>query len=50
MPLFQLSNPISADDILQGLNTKRGFDVKVAEEISKITGIEFKTAPNKVYI
>ncbi|KAF9654253.1 fumarate hydratase [Thelephora ganbajun] len=30
-----------------GLNTKRGFDVKVAEEISKITGIEFKTAPNK---
>ncbi|KZV75544.1 fumarate hydratase [Peniophora sp. CONT] len=30
-----------------GLNTKRGFDVKVAEEISKLTGIEFKTAPNK---
>jgi len=30
-----------------GLNTKTGFDVKVAEEISKITGIEFKTAPNK---
>lgn len=30
-----------------GLNTRRGFDVKVAEEISKITGIEFKTAPNK---
>ncbi|KIJ45649.1 hypothetical protein M422DRAFT_67105 [Sphaerobolus stellatus SS14] len=30
-----------------GLNTKRGFDVKVAEEISKITGFEFKTAPNK---
>lgn len=33
----------------QGLNTKRGFDVKVAEEITKITGIEFKTAPNKVH-
>jgi len=33
----------------QGLNTKRGFDVKIAEEISKITGIEFKTAPNKVH-
>ncbi|KAF8496672.1 fumarate hydratase [Gautieria morchelliformis] len=30
-----------------GLNTKRGFDVKVATEISKITGYEFKTAPNK---
>ncbi|KAI0785972.1 fumarate hydratase [Abortiporus biennis] len=30
-----------------GLNTKRGFDVKVAAEISKLTGIEFKTAPNK---
>jgi len=30
-----------------GLNTKKGFDVKVAAEISKITGLEFKTAPNK---
>ncbi|TDL28391.1 fumarate hydratase [Rickenella mellea] len=30
-----------------GLNTKKGFDVKVAAEISKITGYEFKTAPNK---
>ncbi|KAJ8494877.1 hypothetical protein ONZ51_g2016 [Trametes cubensis] len=30
-----------------GLNTKKGFDVKVAAEISKLTGIEFKTAPNK---
>ncbi|KAG7099338.1 hypothetical protein E1B28_001195 [Marasmius oreades] len=30
-----------------GLNTKKGFDVKVATEISKITGLEFKTAPNK---
>ncbi|EIM92656.1 fumarate hydratase [Stereum hirsutum FP-91666 SS1] len=30
-----------------GLNTKKGFDVKVAAEISKISGIEFKTAPNK---
>ncbi|KDQ63611.1 hypothetical protein JAAARDRAFT_44408 [Jaapia argillacea MUCL 33604] len=30
-----------------GLNTRKGFDVKVAAEISKITGIEFKTAPNK---
>ncbi|KAL7416893.1 L-Aspartase-like protein [Mrakia frigida] len=30
-----------------GLNTKVGFDVKVAAEISNITGYEFKTAPNK---
>ncbi|THH32002.1 hypothetical protein EUX98_g2178 [Antrodiella citrinella] len=30
-----------------GLNTRSGFDVKVAAEISKITGLEFKTAPNK---
>ena len=34
--------------LAQGLNTKKGFDVKVAAEISKITGLEFKTAPNKV--
>lgn len=31
-----------------GLNTKKGFDVKVAEEVSKITGLDFQTAPNKV--
>ncbi|KDR85119.1 hypothetical protein GALMADRAFT_233751 [Galerina marginata CBS 339.88] len=30
-----------------GLNTKKGFDVKVAAEISKITRLEFVTAPNK---
>ncbi|EPT04192.1 hypothetical protein FOMPIDRAFT_1021913 [Fomitopsis schrenkii] len=30
-----------------GLNTKKGFDVKVAAEISKITGLHFETAPNK---
>lgn len=30
-----------------GLNTKIGFPEAVAEEVSKITGIEFKTAPNK---
>lgn len=33
---------------IQGLNTKKGFDVKVAAEVSKLTGYEFKTAPNKV--
>ncbi|KAG8712507.1 fumarase fum1 [Ceratobasidium sp. 394] len=30
-----------------GLNTRKGFDVKVASEISKITGYKFETAPNK---
>ncbi|KAH9937543.1 L-Aspartase-like protein [Fomitopsis serialis] len=32
---------------MSGLNTKKGFDVKVAAEISKITGLHFETAPNK---
>jgi fumarate hydratase class II len=30
-----------------GLNTKKGFDVAVAAEVSNLTGIDFKTAPNK---
>jgi fumarate hydratase class II len=30
-----------------GLNTRKGFDVAVAAQITEITGIEFKTAPNK---
>ena len=30
-----------------GLNTRKGFDVAVAEEVSKLTGISFQTAPNK---
>lgn len=30
-----------------GLNTRVGFPEAVAEQVSKITGIEFKTAPNK---
>jgi len=33
---------------LQGLNTKKGFDIKVATEVSNLTGLEFVTAPNKV--
>ncbi len=33
--------------VVKGLNTKRGFDVKVAAEISKLTGLKFETAPNK---
>jgi fumarate hydratase class II len=31
-----------------GLNSIKGFDVKVADEISKVTGYPFRTAPNKV--
>ncbi|RDB29381.1 Fumarate hydratase, mitochondrial [Hypsizygus marmoreus] len=30
-----------------GLNTRKGFDASIATEISKLTGLEFKTAPNK---
>ncbi|RHZ80491.1 hypothetical protein Glove_134g76 [Diversispora epigaea] len=30
-----------------GLNAKPGFDVNIANEISKITDLPFKTAPNK---
>ncbi len=30
-----------------GLNTKKGFDKAVASQIAKITGLPFKTAPNK---
>jgi fumarate hydratase, class II len=32
----------------QGLNTQKGWDVKVAGEIAKLTGLPFVTAPNKV--
>jgi len=30
-----------------GLNSKIGFDVDFAEEVAKITGLPFRTAPNK---
>lgn len=30
-----------------GLNTKKGWDSRIAEEVSKLTGLQFKTAPNK---
>ncbi|CAG7835713.1 unnamed protein product [Allacma fusca] len=30
-----------------GLNTRIGFDVKVAETVAKLTGLPFVTAPNK---
>ena len=32
-----------------GLNTPKGFDIKVAEAVSAITGKEFKTAGNKFH-
>jgi fumarate hydratase, class II len=34
----------------QGINTRKGFDVKIAAEVSKLTGEKFETAPNKVVI
>lgn len=30
-----------------GLNTRAGFDEQVAKEIASLTGLPFKTAPNK---
>ncbi|ODV80005.1 fumarase [Suhomyces tanzawaensis NRRL Y-17324] len=30
-----------------GLNTKKGFDVKVAAKVAELTGLSFETAPNK---
>lgn len=30
-----------------GLNTRKGFDVKIANEVSSLTGLKFQTAPNK---
>ncbi|KAI0463636.1 fumarase fum1 [Komagataella kurtzmanii] len=30
-----------------GLNTKKGFAEKVAEEVTRLTGLQFYTAPNK---
>jgi len=30
-----------------GLNTKKGYDVKVAAKIAELTGLPFETAPNK---
>src|SRR5690606_31531093 len=30
-----------------GLNTRKGYDVAVAAEVAKITGLPFVTAPNK---
>ncbi|KAI3657120.1 hypothetical protein MP638_003943 [Amoeboaphelidium occidentale] len=43
--LYQLAQGGTA--VGTGLNTKKGFDVKVASKIAEITGHPFVTAPNK---
>jgi len=43
--LYEL--PIGGTAVGTGLNTKKGFDVKMAEEIGKITGFPFRVARNK---
>lgn len=46
-PLSELA--LGGTAVGTGLNAPAGFDVKVAEEISKLTGKEFITAPNKFH-
>jgi fumarate hydratase class II len=41
-------NTLSNNSFCQGLNTKVGFDVKIAEKVAELTGLPFITAPNKV--
>lgn len=43
--LYEL--PIGGTAVGTGLNTKKGFDVKMAEEIGKITGYPFRVSRNK---
>jgi fumarate hydratase, class II len=43
--LFELAQGGTA--VGTGLNSKKGFDVAFAEEVAKITGLPFITAPNK---
>jgi fumarate hydratase class II len=43
--LYQLAQGGTA--VGTGLNTPKGFDVEVAQEIANITGLPFVTAPNK---
>ena len=45
---FPLNNEMLLIYCFKGLNTRQGFDVSIATEISRLTGLEFKTAPNKV--
>ena len=43
--LYQLAQGGTA--VGTGLNTKKGFDKKIAAQVSKETGLPFVTAPNK---
>jgi len=43
--LYEL--PIGGTAVGTGLNTKKGYDVKMAQEISRITGFPFKVSRNK---
>ena len=46
-PLYELA--LGGTAVGTGLNTPKGFDVKVAEEVAKITGKPFVTASNKFH-
>ena len=46
-PLYELA--LGGTAVGTGLNTPRGFDVKVAEEVAAITGKPFVTAGNKFH-
>ena len=46
-PLAELA--LGGTAVGTGLNAPRGFDVAVAEEVSRITGIPFRTAENKFH-
>ncbi len=43
--LYEL--PIGGTAVGTGLNTKKGYDVKMAEEISRMTGFPFRVSRNK---
>ncbi len=48
--LTELKNiPLGGTAVGTGLNAPKGFDNAVANEISKLTGIEFKTSDNKFH-
>ena len=46
-PLYELA--LGGTAVGTGLNTPKGFDVRVAEEVAKITGKPFVTASNKFH-
>ena len=46
-PLYELA--LGGTAVGTGLNTPKGFDVKVAEAVSELTGKDFRTAPNKFH-